>query len=170
MASIPPNPYQGNYPPPCWNWPYPPIPPTPPVPPTPPSDSYEGWIQSKWRPLMAFTYMAIILFDFLIAPILNVLATHYFGMNLGTWKPLTMAEGGMFHIAMGAILGVAAWTRGQEKIIQMKTTGNYPPYYDPNSYVEIDRSQIVTRPMARQPIQPNKNNPHPPQQDQVERE
>jgi hypothetical protein len=34
---------------------------------------------------------------------------------------LTLLSGGIFHAAMGAVLGVAAWTRGQEKIERLKT-------------------------------------------------
>ena len=33
-----------------------------------------------------------------------------------TWQPLTVQGGGLFHVAFGAILGIAAWTRGQEKV------------------------------------------------------
>jgi hypothetical protein len=32
------------------------------------------------------------------------------------WVPLTLQGNGMFHVAFGAILGVAAFTRGQEKV------------------------------------------------------
>jgi hypothetical protein len=37
------------------------------------------------------------------------------------WSPLTLLSGGVFHAAMGAVLGVAAWSRGQEKIQRLKT-------------------------------------------------
>ena len=36
-------------------------------------------------------------------------------MNKGDWQSLTLQGGGLFHIAFGAILGAAAWTRGMEK-------------------------------------------------------
>lgn len=32
------------------------------------------------------------------------------------WDPLTLKGAGLFHLAMGAVLGVAAWSRGQEKM------------------------------------------------------
>lgn len=32
------------------------------------------------------------------------------------WDPLTLKESGFFHLAMGAIIGVSAWTRGNEKL------------------------------------------------------
>ena len=31
------------------------------------------------------------------------------------WQSLTLSNGGLIHIAFGAILGVAAWSRGAEK-------------------------------------------------------
>lgn len=82
----------------------------------------ERWIQKYWRPMMAMTYMAIIIFDFIIFPIAWSLTQVY---GLGEvelqWAPLTLLSGGIFHAAMGAVLGVAAWTRGQEKIERLKT-------------------------------------------------
>ena len=77
----------------------------------------EGWMNSKWRPAMGWTYMAICIFDFILAPIAVMLVQAHTGGSVTTqWKPLTMDQGGFFHMAMGAVLGVAAWTRGQEKI------------------------------------------------------
>jgi hypothetical protein len=35
------------------------------------------------------------------------------------WNPLTLQGAGLYHVAMGAILGVAAWSRGQEKMAGM---------------------------------------------------
>lgn len=82
----------------------------------------ERWLQKYWRPMMAMTYMAIIIFDFIIFPIAWSLTQVY---GLGEvelqWAPLTLLSGGIFHAAMGAVLGVAAWTRGQEKIERLKT-------------------------------------------------
>ena len=39
-------------------------------------------------------------------------------MQLGSreWNPLTLMGGAFFHIAFGAILGVAAFSRGKEKV------------------------------------------------------
>lgn len=82
----------------------------------------ERWLQKYWRPMMAMTYMAIIICDFIIFPIAWSLTQVY---GLGEvelqWAPLTLLSGGIFHAAMGAVLGVAAWTRGQEKIERLKT-------------------------------------------------
>lgn len=81
---------------------------------------YKEWLRSTWRPLMAYTYMAVILFDFVFGPILWTLLQYSLGVNLsvGQWQPLTLQAGGVFHAAMGAVIGISAWTRGQEKLAQ----------------------------------------------------
>lgn len=83
---------------------------------------HERWLQKYWRPMMAIVYMAIIVFDFIIFPISWSLVQVYgMGEVAIQWSPLTLLSGGIFHAAMGAVLGVAAWSRGQEKIQRLKT-------------------------------------------------
>lgn len=65
---------------------------------------------------MAYAYTAIIVFDFVIAPVLWSIIQIYFGTPDIQWKPITLDTGGVFHAAMGAVLGVSAFTRGQEKV------------------------------------------------------
>lgn len=77
----------------------------------------ESWMNRKWRPAMGWTYMAICILDFAIFPILwSILQAYYDGIVATQWDPLTLKGAGLFHMAMGAICGVAAWSRGQEKI------------------------------------------------------
>ena len=81
----------------------------------------EDWMTSKWRPMMAITYMAINIFDFIVGPILfNVLQFFTDGQHISSYQALTLQGGGLIHIAFGAILGISAYTRGQEKIAQVK--------------------------------------------------
>jgi hypothetical protein len=81
----------------------------------------EDWMTTKWRPMMAMTYMATIWFDFILGPILfNILQYYNPGQAITVWTPLTLQGGGLYHLAMGGILGIAAWTRGQEKIETIK--------------------------------------------------
>jgi hypothetical protein len=80
----------------------------------------DNWIQSYWRPVMAYAYTAIIVFDFIVAPILWSILQVYFGTPDVQWKPLTLDTGGVFHAAMGAIVGVSAFTRGQEKVERVR--------------------------------------------------
>jgi hypothetical protein len=79
------------------------------------------WMTTQWRPMMAMTYMAINIFDFIIGPIFfNILQYLSVGHAITSWTPLTLQGAGLIHLSFGAILGVAALTRGQEKIEALK--------------------------------------------------
>ena len=83
----------------------------------------EMFIQKYWRPMMAVVYMVIILFDFIVFPIFWSIIQLYGSSGVVSlqWSPMTLLSGGVFHAAMGAVLGVAAWTRGKEKIERIRT-------------------------------------------------
>jgi hypothetical protein len=88
----------------------------------------EHWLKSYWRPAMGWSYFIICLFDFLIAPILNAVFFALFNATkFQQWDPMTLKGAGLYHIAMGAIIGVSAWSRGQEKI-SVSTTTTQSPY------------------------------------------
>lgn len=71
----------------------------------------------KWRPYMAATYMVICSFDFVLAPILwSILQLYAKGSISSQWTPLTLQGSGLLHLSFGAILGVSAYGRTQEKI------------------------------------------------------
>ena len=77
----------------------------------------EHWMQTKWRPLMAIQYMITCLCDFVIFPILwSLLQAKDHGTVTLPWVPITLASGGFYHLAMGAIVGISAWGRTQEKV------------------------------------------------------
>ena len=81
----------------------------------------ENWINNKWRPAMGWMYMAVCIFDFVIAPVIWSLFQIKGGGKVETqWKPLTLEGAGLFHMAMGAILGIAAYGRTQEKMAEIK--------------------------------------------------
>jgi len=77
----------------------------------------EHWMNSRWRPACGWMYIVICLFDFMIAPILWSITQALFhgGVNV-QWQPLTLQGAGLFHVAMGAIIGVSAYGRTQEKL------------------------------------------------------
>lgn len=80
----------------------------------------ESWYTRYWRATLAWAYVAICLFDFIIGPIFYVWYTMKTGdTTFGEWQPLTLSNAGIFHVSMGAILGVSSWSRGQEKMKQM---------------------------------------------------
>jgi hypothetical protein len=76
----------------------------------------EDWMVKKWRPAMGWCYMVICVLDMAIFPVLWSIAQVMVKMPLTQWNPLTLQGAGLFHLAMGAVLGIAAWSRGQEKI------------------------------------------------------
>ena len=77
----------------------------------------EDFMSKNWRPMMAMTYMLTCLFDFIAGPILyNILQFYNPGQHLDMWQPLTLQGGGLYHIAMGVVLGITAHGRTQEKI------------------------------------------------------
>lgn len=77
----------------------------------------EDWMNSKWRPMMGWMYMLVCTADFVIFPVLWSLIQAIGGGQVHTqWQPITLQGAGLFHIAMGAVLGIAAFGRTQEKL------------------------------------------------------
>jgi hypothetical protein len=77
----------------------------------------EDWMNSKWRPMMGWMYMLVCTMDFVGFPILwSLLQSASHGNVSSQWQPLTLQGAGLFHIAMGAVLGLAAYGRTQEKL------------------------------------------------------
>lgn len=80
----------------------------------------EDWMNTKWRPAMGWMYMVVCIFDFILFPVLwatiQFWETQAANDAFRQWNPLTLQGAGLFHMAMGAVLGIAAWSRGQEKI------------------------------------------------------
>lgn len=78
---------------------------------------FSDFINSRWRPLMAVIYMITVTCDFVVFPIAwSVLQALSHGQVTNQWSPLTLQGAGLYHIAMGAVLGLAAYGRSQEKI------------------------------------------------------
>ena len=76
----------------------------------------EDWMNSKWRPMMGWMYMLVCTMDMIVFPILWSLLQTSTGTAITQWNPLTLQGAGLFHIAMGAVLGIAAFGRTQEKL------------------------------------------------------
>jgi hypothetical protein len=73
-------------------------------------------MNSKWRPMMGWMYMVVCTMDMVIFPILWSLLQTFTHTQITQWNPLTLQGAGLFHIAMGAVLGIAAFGRTQEKL------------------------------------------------------
>jgi len=80
----------------------------------------DDWMTRKWRPMMAIMYMFCCLADFFIFPIMFTVVqfweTQAANDAFRQWVPITLQGGGLFHVAMGAVLGVSAYGRTQEKL------------------------------------------------------
>jgi len=76
----------------------------------------EDWMQKKWRPAMGWMYMLICTLDMGVFPILWAVVQTLNHQPLVQWNPLTLQGAGLFHIAMGAVLGISAFGRTQEKL------------------------------------------------------
>ena len=94
----------------------------------------EDWMNSKWRPAMGWMYMLTCITDFVLFPVLWSLAQTLLKQPITQWQPLTLQGAGLFHIAMGAVLGIAAYGRTQEKLggannggISLPTSGGSTP-------------------------------------------
>ena len=64
--------------------------------------------------------MVLCIFDFILFPIMFTLVQFYETQAANDafrqWQPLTLQGAGLFHLAMGAVLGIAAYGRTKEKI------------------------------------------------------
>jgi hypothetical protein len=99
----------------------------------------EHGFKKFWRPIAAYVYLFICVFDFMAMPLyieiqnrevnteafqeirqlqdkdVKLKALEQLDLGSRDWQPLTLLGGAFFHLSFGAILGVAAFTRGQEK-------------------------------------------------------
>ena len=109
----------------------------------PGNENKEDWMTKKWRPMMAMMYMLCCLADFAIFPIMFTIVqfweTQAANDAFRQWVPITLQGGGLFHVAMGAVLGVSAFGRTQEKIagaaggVPTPTLSSEPPKFIPGS-------------------------------------
>lgn len=80
----------------------------------------ESWVNKRWRPAMGWMYMAVCVFDFILFPILYSIVqfweTQAANDAFRQWEPLTLQGAGLFHMAMGAVLGIAVYGRTKEKV------------------------------------------------------
>jgi len=114
----------------------------------------DSWIGILWKPAAAVVYLLICIFDFVIVPTyLGLWAPKLhdiifaikdlppdaqaavLNLKLAAWEPLTLKGGGLFHVAFGAILGATVWSRGQERINEIKQGWGH------NDYSQHDQSQ-----------------------------
>lgn len=65
---------------------------------------------------MGWTYMVTCIVDFIVFPVAWNLLQASLGQTITQWNPLTLQGAGLYHMAMGAVVGVTAWQRSREKM------------------------------------------------------
>lgn len=116
----------------------------------------EDWMNAKWRPMMGWMYMVVCGCDFVLFPILWTLVhTMLHTGNYTQWNPLTLQGAGLFHIAMGAVLGLATWGRTQEKLGGV-SNDNIPrpsvPSFAPPGVPTVSVPGVPPRPPVAPPV------------------
>ncbi len=94
----------------------------------------EDWMNAKWRPMMGWMYMVVCMMDMVIFQILWSLLQTLTHSPITQWQPLTLQGAGLFHIAMGAVLGIAAFGRTQEKLNGANNGGLSTPASSPSTF------------------------------------
>ena len=87
----------------------------------------EDWMNAKWRPMMGWIYMLTCVTDFIIFPVLWSILQASLKQPVTAWQPITLQGAGLFHLSMGAIIGVAAFGRTQEKLAGAQNGGAQTP-------------------------------------------
>lgn len=104
----------------------------------------DHWVKHFWRPMCAYVYIGICIFDFVVMPftfeyiksrdkladvvtqiekinntevqLALIKRADYAGGR--SWEPMTTKDGSMFHLAFGGIVGASAAVRGLRKNTQ----------------------------------------------------
>ena len=121
---------------------------------------FEYAVKTYWRPFMAWQYFFVCIFDFILGPIGHsvMYGVGFLPGPYVPWESITLQGGGLYHISMGAIVGVTAWTRGMEQIKYGDSA--YPTYesvppempypsYDPAAFDDrdpVDEAEARMRP------------------------
>ena len=112
----------------------------------------EDWMQKKWRPAMGWMYMIVCMLDMAIFPVLWSLVQVLTKQPITQWNPLTLQGAGLFHLAMGAVLGIAAWGRTQEKVAGAASNTTPAPAPMPISSPSPISSAPIGGPISSAPI------------------
>lgn len=120
----------------------------------------EDWMQKKWRPAMGWMYMIVCMLDMAIFPVLWSLLQVLTKQPITQWSPLTLQGAGLFHLAMGAVLGIAAWGRTQEKVAGTASNTTPMPMVPMSQTVsttsttpsDVVADTPVSTPVVRRPI------------------
>jgi len=120
----------------------------------------EDWMQKKWRPAMGWMYMLICTLDMGVFPVAWSILQTVQHQTITQWQPLTLQGAGLFHLAMGAVLGIAAFGRTQEKIAGAAT--NVAPAFPSSMQPATPMGNINSTAPTMRPMQPFNSDPSDP--------
>lgn len=109
----------------------------------------ENWFHNKWRPAMAWSYLIICMFDFMIGPIMYgiIFADK---VDFIQWIPLTTRGGGIYHASMLTVLGVTAWGRTQEKLKMFRADSDPFDGVDDSGEYEVEKTTETLQTVQKQ--------------------
>ena len=103
----------------------------------------EPWLNRYWRPMMAWQYFVVCICDFIIFPSFAMYYASKYGVAENfKWDPITLTAGGFYHIAMGIIVGITAYSRGQENLLRTRLFAGLNPPPHPSSPEECDDDEF----------------------------
>jgi len=102
----------------------------------------DDFFHSAWRPLCAYVYLAICIFDFILGPIIyNTLQFFNPGQTVEMWTAISLQGGGILHLSFGAIIGIHTHSKTRERIAgvapsSIKQSDIEPTYVAPVAIAE----------------------------------
>ena len=111
----------------------------------------EDWMQKKWRPAMGWMYMVVCMMDMVVFPVAWSLLQTVTSTPITQWNPLTLQGAGLFHLARGAVLGIAAFGRTQEKIAGSANNAPMPSLATSTPSATVGFNGKASPPVASQP-------------------
>lgn len=92
---------------------------------------------------MAWQYFVVCICDFIIFPSFAMYYASKYGVAENfKWDPITLTAGGFYHIAMGIIVGITAYSRGQENLLRTRLFAGLNPPPHPSSLEECDDDEF----------------------------
>lgn len=77
----------------------------------------QHWLDRYWRTAMAYTYLMICMYDFVLGPIVfNILEYLNPDNAITHYESVTLQSGGFIHMTFGAILGIASHGRNKVQL------------------------------------------------------
>lgn len=113
----------------------------------------EGFMKSHWREFMAWSYGIVCLWDFMLAPIFFAWFSHHTNTPYVVWVPTTTSGGGLYHVAMGAIIGVSSYGKTQENVTNTNAfTASVAAMATPSSAADTSSDDSSTNDSTPAPV------------------